>query len=101
MERLTNKIGSEEKHYNTDQVYKSFDKLGKLEDLEEEIGCPLEVLFRALNDGFYRKGLFDDSLYYFEKVYIENGWLCEKQGAGEVLISEYKKTWWLKEDRSE
>ena len=29
------------------------EKLGKLEDIEEKLGIPLEVLFKALKDGVY------------------------------------------------
>ena len=28
-----------------------FNKLGKLEDLEDELGCPLEVVFKTLKEG--------------------------------------------------
>lgn len=34
---------------------KAIDKLGKLEDIEEELGIELEVLFSALKNGFYTK----------------------------------------------
>ena len=76
-------------------------KLGKLEDLEEQIGCPLEVFVKAMQNGIYRKGLFDDDLYRFGRVYIEDGYFCDFAWQGEVPIKDYKKTWWLKEDRSE
>ncbi len=32
------------------------EKLGKLEDIEEELGIPLEVLLKALKDGIWTKG---------------------------------------------
>lgn len=38
---------------NPRKVSDVYDKLGKLEDLEEELGCPLEVLIRALIEGIY------------------------------------------------
>lgn len=30
-------------------------KLGELEDIEDELGCPLETLFKALTQGVYAK----------------------------------------------
>jgi hypothetical protein len=38
-------------------------KLGHLEDLEEELGIPLEVLFKALKEGIWTKGGYYDSCY--------------------------------------
>lgn len=81
-------------------------KLGKLEDLEEELGCPLEVVFKAL-----KEGIWVEEYNSFEKhnvrgiglkglEVIDN--LCSY---GECdftcYYKDYKKTWWLKEDRSE
>ena len=119
-----------------DYLEKVYNKLGKLEDLEEQLGCPLEVVFKVLKQN---------------KIYVANAYCC---GAGEVYeidnnviynlfkpaftecenpedyfeefankwclyfeydldgnnytweewlvkLSDYKKTWWLKEDKSE
>lgn len=90
-------------------------KLQKLEDIEEELSCPLEVVFKALKDGQVitkhivgpenpkvillphkiAEILFDVKNYSLWAY--ENG--C---GDGFYLnTKDYKKTWWLKEDRSE
>lgn len=60
MERLIHKV--EEEYYPITNTYgyenvrrNIYNKLGKLEDIEQEIGIPLEVLFKALKDGFYFK----------------------------------------------
>lgn len=84
-------------------------KLGKLEDLEGQLGCPLELVFRALKNGIYTKEseldkeleLFDvrgiglRGLGVISKIcsYGECDFTCE--------YKDYKKTWWLKEDKSE
>lgn len=51
MSRLTEK-NKFDIHYSIsiskNLLQSAYDKLGKLEDLEEEIGCPLEVVFKAL-----------------------------------------------------
>ena len=66
MSRLTNKW----KNYYTPKleafdknqdITPLLDKLGKLEDLEEQLGCPLEVVFKALEYGIYAKDLPRDN----------------------------------------
>ena len=77
--------------------------------LEEQLGCPLDVREQALKQ---------DEIFYIEKNqnkmirvvamncgYINNGecvlnclangiWFC-------LPVKDYKKTWWLREDKSE
>ena len=74
-------------------------KLGKLEDLEEQIGCPIEVLFRALEQEMIYTA-FDNKPHHFmvenrfgKYLIYDKEWLIE--------LKDYKKTWWLKADRSE
>lgn len=77
----------------------AIDKLGKIEDIEVELGCPIEVLFRALNDGIWcqdRNKLLYEPLPAFREccIYVSDFDTY-------VSPSDYKKTWWLKEDKSE
>ena len=83
-------------------------KLGKLEDLEDELCCPLDVVFKALKDGIYHE--FGELLYDGENLklhYIKKqGWglypiICDYDEAEGFYLKDYKKTWWLKEDLSE
>ena len=79
-------------------------KLGKLEDLEEELGCPLEVLVKALKDGvkvnmeFLDIDITDDILR--PKLYYSDDFQCyglSIQSWGYfVRLKDYKKTWWLR-----
>ena len=92
-----------------------WNKLGKLEDLEEQIGCPLEVLFRALKDGIYHNENYGktstkeyESYLSFSKSSIPNDYCIEIHyyfdgiyGTSYYSLKDYKKTWWLKADRSE
>ena len=77
----------------------AIDKLGKLEDLEEQLGCPLEVIFKALKEGIYqsdggrRKYPTIEYNGATKKFYFAFGTYCN--------VEDYKKTWWLKEDKSE
>ena len=113
MERLTEfrkdlnryEYKQDEKGYCFIQEGQIINKLGKLEDLEEKLGCPLEVYVKI------RQSII-------EKVYIqylgemERMWIMApiaKNGFGVVngfitkscFWKDYKKTWWLKEDKSE
>ena len=78
------------------------DKLGKLEDLEEQLGCPLEVVVKALEYGIYAKDLPREELSkQFVRLsnvetewYLINNIMC-------VNLKDYKISFWLKEDKSE
>lgn len=104
MERLT--INSNNGYeINLDMIDKNIEdcrtKLGKLEDLEEEIGCPIEVIFRALKDGIYSKDFREDITQRAVLMFWEDyGWILQTYSCDEYT-KDYKKTWWLKEDKSE
>ena len=63
MNRLTTKAqfvrnlitGEEIKYISNESDQMCVDKLGTLEDIEEELGIDLITLFKALKDGFYIK----------------------------------------------
>lgn len=89
-------------------------KLKHYEDLEDELGCPLDVVFRALKEGIsYNRE--DVARTYNVKewldfatrprLYYSNDfecWCFELFLGGYVLqLEDYGKTWWLKGDRSE
>ena len=109
-------------------VHEVVTKLGKLEDLEEELGCPLEVLFKALNEGFLCEKFVikqDDYKDYPEKwkqwkkednnelqhigntkylkfdMWYKIIYFSKGDTYMEIWLEDYKKTWWLKEDKSE
>ena len=93
-----------------------YNKLGKLEDLEEQIGCPLEILVKAIKNGIWFINE-DDKLEYIDEalcfntilntdklVFDNYGYHCkniEKVKGNQIYLEDYKKTWWLKEDKSE
>ena len=103
-------------HYQTHQneieiVRKELDYAKNCHGFEEEIGCPLDVFMKALkqsnfeglfidtvdNDGIKWNGFEKCNLMYDafnNRFYWCNGSFC-------VFLYDYKKTWWLKEDRSE
>ena len=75
-------------------------KLYKLEDLEDELGCTLEVVFKAL-----KEGIFDGKwVSHWHLVYNGFGfcWVSNNSGSGwQLYLKDYGKTWWLEGDRSE
>lgn len=78
MERLTEK--SKYGYRAKDGDYKfATQKLGKLEDIEEELGISLEVLFNALKEGIYAR-LEDDEIRNC------NAELHFRYGVGEYVI---------------
>ncbi len=94
----------------------------KYKQLEEEIECPLEVIIKACRDGIYgyRKiydganakeiEVFDKFDVCFDGYSLWNEYEYEYNYdetfkvspiSNEFHLSDYKKTWWLKADKSE
>lgn len=102
MSRLTEK-NKFDTHYGIsitkNLLQSAYDKLGQLEDLEEQLECPLEVVFKALKQDYVytnvgKRGRLAIGFY--------GDFLALFYGKYEMLrVSNYKKTWWLKEDKSE
>lgn len=115
MRRLTEKgtFFKIEGHYQDNRKGNVIDKLGQLEDLEDELGCPLEVVFKALKEGFYTQTMHHtkqdntwlgiNDLGYTKEIFCmyfdEN--MSNIETCIERDLKDYGKTWWLKSDRSE
>ena len=87
--------------YNNDndvqKIFKCFQKLGQLEDIEEELGISLVTLFRALRSGIH---IIDDGYPYNDRVNLiySNSFPCGFKGkVGDhcVFFKDYGKTWAL------
>ena len=84
----------------------AYDKLGKLEDMEEQLGCPLEVFFKVIAT---KKVYIVLPKCNLNRVYFVNLDFSAQDiltlgffvGGLKFLFNEYKITWWLKEDKSE
>ena len=101
-------------------------ELKRLKDLEKELGCPLEVMFRALEEGIvineegYVNSAYDNEEfnaeedshynwltlskmvddYYFEDINHPYGDSeCGDIGC-RVKLSDYQKTWWLQGEKN-
>lgn len=108
MSRLTDKKGI--KFNDIENLEKVYTKLGKLEDLEDELGCPLEVVFEALKDNeivvrHARKKVKLHKISSFQFEFDEKHfslWVYDffYFFPFSVNLKDYKKTWCLKGDLS-
>lgn len=103
MSRLTEKVKSTEDYIKlpTKDKQEFINKLGRLDDIEEEIGCPLEVVFKAIYSGIYfYDNYYKDQMMNYIPVLKYNHFECGNKPYIRYL-KDYKKTWWLKKDKSE
>lgn len=75
-------------------------------NLTEELGCPLEVRCNVVCDSY----IYDENGIQYKVVYVyKEHFDCEDPFDNDMGYTkmcafdwkDYKKTWWLKEDRSE
>lgn len=88
-------------------------KLGRLEDLEEELGCPLEVFVGIMlgkiteivvnySDAAGYEPLYEELTIAYVSGIIESyehRCLCVETNLCDVPIKDYQKNWWLKGER--
>ena len=95
-----------------DYLEKVYNKLGKLEDLEEEIGCPLDIRCKVVPDSYiytFGTSMENQDIVTRRKVitiskegiYISYATVSGKERDMTLSWEAYQKTWWLKQDRSE
>ena len=114
MSRLTEKVKNTDDYIKlpTKDKQEFINKLGKLEDLEEEIGCPLEVRCAVVPDSYiYTFGTTMENQDVITQRHIvtisKEGFTIlyatatGKERKMKLSWKAYKKTWWLKEDKSE
>lgn len=108
MERLTKKDRDfydvyDEEYIDYDTYALIVDKLGKYEDLEEEIGCPLEVRCRLhwLSNIYDKDGNKWKINDIYEDKFEAERWDGDLISVKTYKYCDYKITWWLKPDRSE
>ena len=126
MNRLTKKAqfvrnlitGKEIKYISNESDQMCVDKLGALEDIEEELGIDLITLFKALKDGIDVYYEYEERYQFHNNLRLEYhktlGWglvdifgsICRNDMPMKLdmefyELKEYQKTWFLKEDRCE
>lgn len=74
----------------------------KYNQLTEQLGCPVEVAIKALEQSFYVKGKLYKGIVRLIYNPIDKDYELELVDENDfVYLYDYKKTWWFKEDRSE
>lgn len=114
MNRLTKKFNGEYYRkdvntiiFNSETDYNAIQKLGKLEDIEDELGCPLDVVFRAIKCGIeFEHKITNQKLIskYIRIFYSQNEWkiraYIEKYtNYFDRDLKDYQKTWWVKGEK--
>lgn len=71
--------------------------------LEEQLGCPLEVVLKALQNGIYYEDVANCMKYMVVDLHcnLEGDFVLYFDDEESLLVRNYKKTWWLKKNRDE
>lgn len=73
----------------------------KYKQLQEELGCPLKVVFKAIEYGIYDKKGEERSVNFdynkWEKEYYFNAFSYDDNI--KLYLRDYKRTWWLVSDK--
>ena len=130
MSRLTKKVNDayyvKDPRHLYDDTWELVQELGKLEDLEDELGCPIEVVFKAILQNHIYIQMYDRDekgkiyepkklvMYKQENVCLSRTknhnpdvWCLSFWGGWNDLwvacayLKDYKKTWWLSSDLEE
>ena len=95
--------GAKYNEVKLDAYFDAVDKLGKLEDLEEQLGCPLEVVVEALKYGIYCANMPREELTKYFDLKLSNRYNEWYLGNDIMAVNTkyYKVLFWLKKDKSE
>ena len=102
MNRQTEKVKDTDDYIKlaTKDKQEFINKLGRLEDIEEEIGCPLDILkYKEVNyirDNEQSYGSVLGINLQRKTIMIGTVWSFT-----EKPLNQFGKTWWLKKDQSE
>jgi len=96
---------------NAIYVESELDYASKCHNLEEQIGCPLEVIIKAQVCGFYGETKEEEFCFYnpvedfiiidFRLGRIQVALSMDFYNVITFYLSDYKKTWFLRKDKSE
>ena len=100
MSRLTEK-NKFDTHYSIsiskNLLQNAYDKLGKLEDLEEQLGCPLEVFVKLHT----ATNVYDKYGNQYKIEEVQGDVVMVDSDFVYFSLKYYKTLFWLKEDKSE
>jgi hypothetical protein len=107
LQKIEKQIREAELEFNRkqDEIFykKNREKLDKIEDLEDELGCPLEVVFEAIKEGIYCVDYDNQKIRKFIAPLCFNSTSKQFYWYGNNIgypdLKDYKKTWWLPSDK--
>lgn len=104
--RLTYKFNDKEYAPRKNTGWKTFDKLGQLEDIEEELGIGLIDLFHILRTGGHiwiknRKGINKWHVESLKQRGLDKQWYITYSNNVRVRLKDYGKTWALTKEELE
>lgn len=73
-------------------------KLGQLEDIEEELGIDLMTLFKALREGFVDG---NGEYHHFSNLFVDNIEIFDSYEKVSLYLKDYGKTWALTKEELE
>ena len=77
-------------------------KLGQLEDIEEELGIDLITLFKALKDGIYVNGEKEHVLLFYDMDFFnKTSFQLHASNGINYYFKDYGKTWTLTKEELE
>ena len=90
-------------NFNCNDIKNDLNYAIKCHSLEEQIGCPLEVVVKALKNGVYYEDVANCMKYIVVDLHfnLEGDFVLYFDDEERLLARNYKKTWWLKIDKSE
>ena len=109
MNRLTRKRKDGQYLKAIKSIDECVNKLGQLEDIEDEIGCDLSIVLKALRNGYYYKSIkgkilfsqnsglvpYQNELELDHKVKLLSEAILKPKSCICVFVRDYGKTWAL------
>lgn len=74
-----------------------WEKAEKYDQLTEQLGCPVEVVMKALKQDYIYTGKNQTQISI--SLYLDDA--GDVAFDGEYKLKDYQKTWWLKRDKTE
>ena len=113
MKKIIEELISKSEIDTFEEIQDLLTKANTYDKLSNELGCPLDVVFKALKEGFYTQTMHHtkqdntwlgiNDLGYTKEIFCmyfdEN--MANIETCVERDLKDYGKTWWLKGDWSE
>ena len=88
---------------DVNEMVEALDTIKDVVDLQKQLECSLDVLVRAIQDGVYYEDVANCMQYLPVdlRFSLDGDFILFCNDDEYLLVKNYKKTWWLKKDKSE